>query len=117
MAGRDLAVILLAWPIFLLSAMIVFNGGVQWTQTALYTLVIVVALASGAVAGVTVLGSGEDSSLPPIIFLEVGLGTLYGVISAATSSLILGTFFGFGVYLYAIASVSYILGMVVITTP
>ena len=114
-AARDLAIALLAYPLAILGGMILFNNGSTYNQTTLFALVIVAAISAGVVGGITVLGSGGNSSTSNIAFLEAGLGAFYGVLSAVNVNTLLS--FGPFTYLYALMSGSYILGMIVVTTP
>lgn len=85
------------------------NGNFQ-TQTALYVVIIAVAIGAGTVAGLNVLGVGGDSSLAFIVFFAIALSTTYSVLSAGNLPL-LETMPYFALW-YTATSVAFILGLI-----
>lgn len=105
---------LIAEPLFFFTIISLVNQSFQ-TQAALYAVVIGIAVTAGTVAGVTIFGSGGDSSTTIIIFMEVGLGSIWAVLTGGNINYFLNTptFFGIPIWpaVYTILSVQYIIGM------
>lgn len=113
-AAVDLAYSLCFFPIIIIGSMVFFQSGATlYTQTTLYALIIVGALAAGAVAGITIAGSG-DAANASRIYLTVGMGALYATVSALNISLFFSMPDGIGAFILFPTTIAFVAGLIML---
>lgn len=85
------------------------NGNFQ-TQSLLYSAVIVLAVATGTLAGIGLFGSGLNATGTMIIFISVALSTLYLVLSLLNLDILFSL--PYFALVYTVTTISFTLGLI-----
>lgn len=100
---------LLGLPIALMVFVSLFNTHI-FEYTVLFNITLAIAITAGVVSGLSIFGSGIDSTGTRIIFIGAGLGGLWGELTLANLSMLFTV--PYMSIIWSVISVIYILGLI-----